>query len=80
MAAPGRKESLLLLITGLGLSLTSWAFWKYGNNDFLSVFATVGFVCVAADNVKLRRQLRALKCSKAADQSCQSTAPPQSFK
>ena len=53
------KDSLLLLATGLGLSLTSWVFWKYGSNDALSVFMTVGFVCVAADNVKLRRQLRA---------------------
>lgn len=52
------KDSLLLLATGLALSLTSWAFWKYGSNDALCVFMTVGFVCVAADNVKLRRQLR----------------------
>jgi hypothetical protein len=53
------KDSFLLLATGLGLSATSWAFWKYGSNDVLSVFATVGFVCAVADNVKLRRQLRA---------------------
>lgn len=52
------KDSLLLLATGLGLALTSWVFWKYGSNDALSVFMTVGFVCVVADNVKLRRQLR----------------------
>jgi hypothetical protein len=55
------KDSLLLLATGLGLALTSWAFWKYGSNDALSVFATVGFVCAVADNVKLRRQLRDMK-------------------
>jgi hypothetical protein len=52
------KDSLLLLITGLGMALTSWAFWKYGSNDALSVFASVGFACAVADNVKLRRQLR----------------------
>ena len=52
------KDSLLLLATGLGLALTSWAFRKYGSNDALSVFATGGFVCAVADNVKLRRQLR----------------------
>ncbi len=52
------KDSLLLLATGLGLALTSWAFWLYGSNDALSVFATVGFVCAVADNVKLRRRLR----------------------
>lgn len=55
------KDSLLLLATGLGLALTSWAFWKYGGNDALSVFATVGFVCAVADNVKLRRQLRDMR-------------------
>jgi len=55
------KDSLLLLATGLGLALTSWAFWRYAgsNGDGLCVFVTVGFVCVVADNVKLRRQLRA---------------------
>ncbi|KQZ52035.1 hypothetical protein GPY61_15190 [Massilia sp. NEAU-DD11] len=52
------KDSLLLLATGLGLALTSWAFWKYGSNDALCVFAIVGFACAVADNVKLRRQLR----------------------
>lgn len=53
------KDSLLLLATGLGLSVTSWAFWRYGSNDALCTFVTVGFVCAVADNVKLRRQLRA---------------------
>jgi hypothetical protein len=52
------KDSLSLLVTGLGLALTSWAFWRYGSNDALCVFMTVGFVCAVADNVKLRRQLR----------------------
>ena len=52
------KDALLLLATGLGLALTSWAFWKFGSNDALSVFATVGFVCAVADHMKLRRQLR----------------------
>jgi hypothetical protein len=57
------KDSLLLLAIGLGLALTSWAFWRYAgsNGDALCVFVTVGFVCVVADNVKLRRQLRERK-------------------
>ncbi|MCS0582134.1 hypothetical protein NX784_11075 [Massilia pinisoli] len=55
------KDSLLLLATGLGVAVTSWAFWKYGSNDALCVFATVGFVCAVADNVKLRRQLREMR-------------------
>lgn len=55
------KDSLLLLATGLGLSMTSWAFWHYAGsfNNALCVFVTVAFVCVVADNVKLRRELRA---------------------
>lgn len=55
------KDSLLLLATGLGVALTSWAFWKYGSSDALCVFVTVGFVCAVADNVKLRRQLRDMR-------------------
>lgn len=55
------KDSLLLLATGLGLALTSWAFWRFGGHDAISVFATAGFVGAVADNVKLRRQLREMR-------------------
>ena len=55
------KDSLLLLATGLGLAVTSWAFWRYGSADAIGVFAAVGFVCAVADNVKLRRRLRDMR-------------------
>ena len=52
------KDSLLLLATGFGVSLAAWAFWHYLGNDAFSTLNTVILVGVAADNFRLRRQLR----------------------
>ena len=53
------KESLSLLAAGVALSLTAWAFWHYLGNDALNVFVTIMLIVLAADNARLRRQLRA---------------------
>lgn len=53
------KDSLLLLATGAGVSLVSWAFWHYLGNDALSTLNSIFLVGVVADNFRLRRQLRA---------------------
>jgi hypothetical protein len=55
------KDSILLLATGAGASLASWAFWHYLGNDALCTLTTVVLVGVVADNVKLRRELRAMR-------------------
>lgn len=52
------KDSLLLLVTGAGVSLAAWAFWHYLGNDAFGVLSTVILVAVAADNFRLRRELR----------------------
>lgn len=53
------KDSLLLLVTGIGCALAAWAFWHYLGNDASCTLTTLILVGVVADNVKLRRQLRA---------------------
>jgi hypothetical protein len=52
------KDPLLLLATGVGVSLAAWAFWHYLGSDAFSTLNTVVLVGVVADNVRLRRQLR----------------------
>jgi hypothetical protein len=52
------KNALLLLATGGGLSLVSWAFWHYLGNDALNVLNSIILFGVVADNLQLRRQLR----------------------
>jgi hypothetical protein len=55
------KDSLLLLVTGVGISLAAWAFWHYLGNDAFGTLTTIILVGVVADNVRLRRQLRAMR-------------------
>lgn len=53
------KDALLLLSTGLIVCLASWAFWHYLDDDALCTLTTITLVGVIADNMRLRRQLRA---------------------
>lgn len=53
------RESLSLIAAGVALSLTAWAFWHYLGNDASCTLVTIMLVAVAADNARLRRQLRA---------------------
>jgi hypothetical protein len=53
------KDSLLLLATGIACSSVAWAFWHYLGNAAFSVLNTLALVCLTADNIQLRRQLRA---------------------
>lgn len=53
------KDALLLLATGVACSVVAWAFWHYLGNDAFSTLNTLVLVGVVADNVRLRRQLRA---------------------
>jgi hypothetical protein len=52
------KESVLLLVTGAGISLAAWAFWHYLGNDASCTLLTIVLIGVVADNARLRRQLR----------------------
>jgi uncharacterized membrane protein YfcA len=53
------KDSLLLLAAGIVASVVAWAFWHYLGKDASSTLVTVMLIVVAADNARLRRQLRA---------------------
>jgi len=55
------KDSLLLLVTGAGISLIAWAFWHYLGNDAFSTLTALVLVGLVADNFRLRRQVRALQ-------------------
>jgi len=50
---------MLLLATGAACSIAAWAFWHYLGNDAFGVLNTLFLVVVVADNLRLRRQLRA---------------------
>jgi hypothetical protein len=54
------KDRLIVLATGLALSMIAWAFCHYLGKDTFSVLPTVMFIIVLADNVRLRRQLRSI--------------------
>lgn len=51
------RDSISLLGAGIIFALLGWAFWHYLGSDAPSALATIALV-VAADNVRLRRQLR----------------------
>ena len=52
------KDALLLLVTGIAVSLVAWAFWHYLGNDAFGVLNTIFLVSAVVDNFRLRRQLR----------------------
>lgn len=52
------KDALLLLVTGVAVSLAAWAFWHYLGNDAFGVLNTLFLVAAVVDNFQLRRQLR----------------------
>jgi uncharacterized membrane protein YfcA len=52
-------DSVLLLAAGLIMAFVSWAAWSYFGSDTPSIIVTLVLIGVAADNIRLRRQLRA---------------------
>lgn len=55
------KDSLLLLATGVVISVAAWVFWHYFENDAAAMLSTIVLVGIAMDNARLRRELRALR-------------------
>lgn len=53
------KERILLIVAAFGCSLGAWAFWHFAGSDGLTVLVILAFISVTADNVRLRKQLRA---------------------
>jgi len=53
------KDSIHLLFAGVVLSVIAWALWHYGAGDAFGTISTITLIGVVADNVRLRRTLRA---------------------
>lgn len=53
------KDAILLLVTGVAVSLAAWAFWHYLGNDAFGVLNSLFITVLVVDNIRLRRQLRA---------------------
>jgi hypothetical protein len=52
------KDRLLLLLSAAVMSLVSWAFWHYLDEDALPVFLSGMLVLTAIDNHRLRRTIK----------------------
>jgi hypothetical protein len=52
------KDRFQLILVGGVVSVLAWTFWHFLGKDAFSTLPTVMLIVVAADNVRLRRQLR----------------------
>ena len=52
------KDRLLLLLSAALVSLTSWAFWHYFDEDAMPVFLSGMLLLMALDNHRLRRTIK----------------------
>lgn len=55
------KDQIYLLVAGILCSAVAWAFWHYVGARGYDIISTVFLVAIAADNIRLRRLLRALR-------------------
>jgi hypothetical protein len=55
------KDSVILLGAGIGTAFISWALWHYLGNEGNVAILFLALIVAAADNIRLRRQLRAKK-------------------
>jgi len=54
-----RKDQIWLIFCALGCAAAAWAFWHYLDTHAVSVLALIALLSVVADNLRLRRKLRA---------------------
>lgn len=54
-----RKDGIVLVLLALVVAALAWGFWYVSGNDGFNVIMIVALVALTADNVRLRRQLRA---------------------
>jgi hypothetical protein len=53
------SEKILLVLVAAGCSMGAWAFWHLLGNEAMATLAILALVSVTADNIRLRRKLRA---------------------
>jgi hypothetical protein len=52
------KDRALLLIAAVVMAGASWAFWHFLGDNAFTTFSCLMLLCLAFDNVSLRRKLR----------------------
>lgn len=52
------KDRFQLILAGSAIAAISWSFWHILGKDAFSALPTIMLIIVAADNIRLRRQLR----------------------
>jgi len=61
------KDRLQLILAGGVVAVLGWTFWHMLGKDGFSALPTFMLIVVIADNVRLRRQLRAVTPAKTSD-------------
>jgi hypothetical protein len=59
------KDRFLLLLSAAVMSLVSWAFWHYLDEDALPVFLSGMLLLSAIDNHRLRRTIKQINSPRA---------------
>jgi hypothetical protein len=57
------KDSFFLITAAVVASGLAWVFWHFMGNDGFEVISAIALVALTADNIRLRRQLRARQSS-----------------
>jgi hypothetical protein len=53
------KDGILLILAAVGCSLGAWIFWHFLGSDAFTTLMIVAFISMTADNLRLRKELRA---------------------
>ena len=55
------KDSIVLLISAIGMAVLAWGFWHVLGENAFNVIVTMALVALSVDNIRLRKQLRSGK-------------------
>lgn len=61
------KDRLQLILAAALAAVLAWTFWHFLGQEAFSALPTVMLIVVIADNVRLRRRLRAITPAKNSD-------------
>jgi hypothetical protein len=57
------KDHLLLLAVAMVASIVAWFFWHFFGDGSFSIISMIALVALLADNIRMRRQLKAIRQS-----------------
>jgi len=52
------RDAILLLLTSIAFSVAAWSFWHFAAAYATDILMLVVLLCLTADNIRLRRQLK----------------------